>query len=84
MSAGEEVVGAANWGRSCCWAVELELELELEGGGMLAGRIRVLEGSKSDGSMSDGSESESETSSMRACCDIFGFRQCGGSLGGLS
>lgn len=83
MSAGEEVVGAANWGRSCCWAVELELELD--GGGMLAGRIRVLEGSKSDGSMSDGSESEdeSETSSMRACCDIFlGFRHCGGSLEG--
>ena len=38
---------------------------------MFEGRIKVLAGSKSDGSMSDGSESESETSSRRACRDIF-------------
>ncbi len=66
MSAGEEDVGAANWGRGC-W------EGEPDGGGMSEGRIRVLAnwtGSKSEGSMSEGSESESDTSSMRACWDI--------------
>ena len=39
-----------------------------EGGGMLAGRMRVLV--KSLGSCSGGSESESESSSIRACWDM--------------
>lgn len=43
---------------------------EVLGRGMEEGRM--IEGAKSLGSCSEGSESrsESETSSMRACCDI--------------
>lgn len=40
-----------------------------EGGGMLAGRMRVSV--KSEGSCSEGSESLSESSSIRACWDIW-------------
>lgn len=40
-----------------------------EGGGMLAGRMRVSV--RSEGSCSEGSESLSESSSMRACWDIW-------------